>query len=125
MEYFLCKAVQGIKIAIEEGRFRVTQSEKELLDTFKRRQSPLNEWLYENDMTIGDLQDKKCISLYNQFMEWCDGNGYSRKMTAFTFKEDICSLYQMEIKMLTITEDAPPVQVFTKRGAFDSSFKPF
>lgn len=125
MEYFLFKAVQGIKIAIEEGRFRVSQSEKELLDTFKRRQSPLNEWLYENDMTIGDLQDKKCISLYNQFMEWCDGNGYSRKMTAFTFKEDICALYDMEIAFRSIEEGKVPVPTFYKRGEFDKNYKPF
>ena len=125
MEYFLYTAVQGIKIAIEEGRFRVTQSEKELLDTFKRRQSPLNEWLYENDMTIGDLQDKKCISLYNQFMEWCDGNGYSRKMTAFTFKEDICALYDMEIAFRSPEEGKVPVPTFYKRGEFDKNYKPF
>ena len=125
MQYFLFKAVEGISLAIEEGRFRIMQSEQQLLEMFKRRQSALNEWLYENDVTVADLYNKKCSVLYTQFMEWCSNNGYGKKPTAFTFKEDICSLYQMEIKMLTITEDAPPVQVFTKRGAFDSSFKPF
>lgn len=125
MQYFLFKAVEGIKTAIEEGRFRITQSERELLDMFKRRQSPLNEWLYENDMCIKDLQDKKCISLYNQFMEWCNNNGYSKKMTAFTFKEDVCALYDMEISFKTLEEGKVPTQVFYKRGEFDGNYKPF
>ena len=41
MEYFLFKAVDGVKLAIEEGRFRITQSEQKLLQIFKRRQSAL------------------------------------------------------------------------------------
>lgn len=125
MEYFLFNAVQGIKEAIEEGRFKITQSEKDLLDIFKRRQSPLNEWLYEYDMKLKDLQDKKCLSLYNQFMQWCDDNGYSKKMTAMTFKEDICALYDMEIAFHTIDKSKAPIQVFFKRGNCDLEYKPF
>lgn len=125
MEYFLFKAVEGIKEAIEEGRFKITQSEQELLDVFKRRQSPLNEWLYEQDMRIGDLQDKKCISLYNEFIEWCINNGYSKRMTAFTFKEDVCALYDMEVAHRTLVDGRVPVQVFFKRGEFDPEYKPF
>ena len=96
MEYFLFKAVEGIKIAIEEGRFKITQSERQLLDLFKRRQSPLHEWLYETDMTIGDLQEQKCLSLYTQFKEWCDQNGYSKIMTNYTFKDDIPIVRKLE-----------------------------
>ena len=124
MEYFLFKAVEGIKLAIEEGRFRVTQSEQQLLQIFKRRQSPLNEWLYECDMTIGDLHNKKALSFYAQFTEWCSSNGYSRIMSNFTFKEDVCALYDMEIRMQKVNGKAP-IQVFFKPGDFDENYKPF
>ena len=125
MQYFLFKAVQGITLAIEEGRFRIMQSERQLLEMFKRRQSALNEWLYENDITVGDLYNNKCSILYAQFIEWCTNNGYAKRPNAFTFKEDISALYQMEIKMVASDKEGIPVQVFTKRGDFDSSFKPF
>lgn len=125
MEYFLFKAVEGVKTAIEEGRFRITQSEQLLLDTFKRRQSPLHEWIYENDITVGDLHEQRCISLYSQFTEWCNLNGYSRIMNNFTFKEDICAMYDLEIELRQQEGRGAPAQVFFKRGEFDPSFKPF
>lgn len=124
MQYFLFKAVEGIKLAIEEGRFRINQSEQQLLELFKRRQSPLNEWLYENEMTAGDLHKAKCVTLYKQFQEWCASNGYNKVMTNFTFKEDLCALYDMELDMLREAGKAP-TQVFYKRGNFDPTFKPF
>ena len=125
MTYFLFKAVEGVKVAIEEGRFKVTQSERQLLDLFKRRQSPLHEWLYETDMTVGDLQEQKCLSLYQQFKEWCEQNGYNKIMTNYTFKDDICALYDMEISMIKKDNKAVPIQVFYKRGKFNPTYKPF
>lgn len=45
-------------------------------------------------------------------------------MTNFTFKEDVCALYDMELDLLK--EDGKvPKQVFYKRGNFDPNFKPF
>lgn len=125
MQYFLFKAVEGIKLAIEEGRFRITQSEQELLKTFKRRQSPLNEWLYENDICLGDLHCKKCIVLYKQFIEWCSNNGYSKLMTNFTFKEDMCALYDIEMRLMPLEDGKIPSQVFFKPGEFDKEKRPF
>ena len=125
MEYFLFKAVEGIKLAIEEGRFRVTQSEQQLLKIFKRRQSPLNEWLYENDMCLKDLHGAKCVTLYAQFVEWCGNNGYNRVINNFTFKEDVCALYDMEIQMRRAEGKGAPTQIFFKRGEFDGNYKPF
>lgn len=124
MEYFLFKAVEGIHIAIEEGRFRITHSEKQLLELFKRRQSPLNEWLYETEMTLGELHNRSCNVLYKQFIEWCNENGHNKTMTNFTFKEDICALYDMELNLCKEQGKAPK-QVFYKRGEFDSEFRPF
>lgn len=125
MSYFLFKAVEGVKTAIEEGRFKVTQSERQLLDLFKRRQSPLHEWLYETDMTIGDLHEQKCLSLYQQFKEWCDQNGYKKIMTNYTFKDDICALYDMSITMIKQDNKTVPIQVFYKHGKFNPTYRPF
>jgi len=124
MEYFLFKAVEGIKIAIEEGRFKISQSETELLDLFKRRQSSLNEWIYENDLRIADLHDKKCMTLYNIFIQWCDENKYTKQMTAFTFKEEICAIYDLDIEFEK-QEDRKTYQKFVKHGKFDPEYKPF
>ena len=124
MEYFLFKAVEGIMIALEEGRFRITQSEQQLLLLFKRRQNPLNEWLYDTNMTLGDVIGQKCIVLYKQFIEWCGDNGYSKLMTNFTFKEDMCALYGCYLKQ--IKEDGKPnTQIFDRRDDYDKNFMPF
>ena len=125
MEYFLFKAVEGIKTALEEGHFRITQSEQHLLDMFKRRQNPLNEWLYELGFTLGDLHMKKCITLFRQFTEWYEQNGHKGKMSSFTFKEDICALYDMDIRSVQTEGTTIPQQVFYKPGNFNKDFKPF
>ena len=124
MEYFLFKAVEGIKIAIEEGRFRITHSEVKLEELFKRRQSPLNEWLYENEICLADLHEQPCTVLYRQFVEWRDANGYTGKMTSATFKEDICKLYDLQLGTKQ-REGAPPQQIFYRHGQFDGSWRPF
>lgn len=123
MSYLLFKAVEGIKLAIEEGRFRISTSEEELLQLFKRRQSPINEWLYDNDMRVSDFHQKACMPLYNQYVEWANQNGYNKLLTAFSFKESICSLYDMELDRLRGERGLQ--QIFTKRGLFDPEYKPF
>ena len=123
MEYLLFKAVEGIKLAIEEGRFRISTSEEELLKLFKRRQSPINEWLYDNDMRIEDFHTKDCLPLYTQYIEWCNMNGYSKTMAAFSFKESICALYDLELDRVKTERGLK--QVFVKRGMFDPMYKPF
>ena len=124
MEYFLFKAVEGIKIAIEEGRFRITHSEVKLEELFKRRQSPLNEWLYENEICLADIHEHPCTVLYRQFIEWCDNNGYSKKMTSATFKDDVCKLYDLQLGSKQ-REGAPPQQIFYRHGQLDGSWRPF
>ena len=79
----------------------------------------------ETDMTIGDLQEQKCLALYTQFKEWCEQNGYNKIMTNYTFKDDICALYDMEISMIKKDNKTVPIQVFYKRGKFNATYKPF
>lgn len=124
MEYFFQKAAQGIMIAIEEGHFRIGESEAELLLKFKRRQSPLNEWLYDCDITAKDLHMHKFMPLYSQFKDWAEENGYNKVISSYSFKEDICALYGMELDM-QIIDGKGPFKVFIKRHDYNEDFKPF
>ena len=125
MEYFLFKAVEGIMIAIQEGHFRIEKSDAELLKLFQRRQSPINEWLYDSNITLGDLQDKPCLNLYPQFTAWCNLNGYTKPMSMFSFKEEICALYNMTIEFKVPDGGITPKAVFYRHGDFDPTYKPF
>lgn len=124
MEYFLFKAVEGIRTAIDEGRFRITKTEEELLNIFKRRQSALNEWLYETEMCLGDLHEKECRTLFAQFKAWAEENGYQKLMNIYTFKEDMCAIYDMETDLVK-RETGVPKMCFIKRGMFDPEYRPF
>ena len=126
MKYFFYKAVCGIKTALEEGRFRINQSDEELLNMFKRRQSSLHEWLYEGEYTLGDFHDHTCLGMYNIYKDWCEKNGYNKVMAMYSFKEEICSVFDLDTDMKRNTEGSRlSAQVFVKRGEFDASFRPF
>ena len=96
-----------------------------LLELFKRRQSPLHEWLYTMEITLGDLHNHPILPLYKQYVAWCEDNGYSKTLTTFSFKEDVCALYDVEIDMYKTEESKMPKQVFVKRGEFDENYRPF
>lgn len=123
MEYFFYKSVMGIKTAIEEGKFRIMYSENKLMQLFKRRQSPINEWIYDNNITVGDLQDQECQPFYVQFTDWCSRNGYDKVCTSFSFREELRCLYDMEVTVERI--DGRVVQRYHKVGEFDPNFVPF
>lgn len=125
MEYFLFKAVEGIRKVIEEGHFAINQSEQDLLRIFKCRQSPLNEWLYEMDITTGDLVNKPCLSMYGQFQEWAQTNGHARPMTATSFRDDVCALYDLETSFIIVDGQKSNKLQFIKIGDYDAKFKPF
>lgn len=125
MQYFLYKAVEGIKIAIEAGRFRINASEQQLMTVFKRRQSSLNEWLYETGLTLGDIHGSRCLTLFQTFMAWCSENGYTKLMTSFTFKEDLCALFDIELDLVCLEGKKIPTQCFMKRGDFDPDYRPY
>lgn len=114
MEYFLYKAVYWVGIALQEGQFRISQSEQELLRKFKCRQSSLNEWLYEDHVALRDIYGKGVLGLYSFYIEWANSNGYTKLPSVLTFKEDICALYNVEIDY-TGTEKRASQQIFTRR----------
>lgn len=125
MEYFLFKAVEGLKLAMEEGQLRYTISEQELLRKFRCRQSPLNEWLYEFDMTLGDITKTRAQSLYATFTTWAQENGYTKLPSTFTFKEDICSLYDCEVEH-KIEDNGGKQAYFVKHGSnINYTLRPF
>lgn len=114
MEYFLYKAVYWVGKALEEGQFRVSQSEQELLRKFKCRQSSVNEWIFEETITLGDIYNKGTLGLYSFYIEWAQSNNYQRLPSALTFKEDICALYEVEVGYLD-EKQTTASQVFTRR----------
>lgn len=122
-EYLLFKAVNGMSTVIREGKFRISVSEDKLIQLFKRRQSPINEWLYENALCLGDFHNQPCRPLYSQFTAWCSENGYAQPMSNFTFKEELCSIYDMEVR--NERSDKGVKNYFYKRGDFDPTYKPF
>lgn len=114
MEYFLYKAVYWVGIALQEGQFRISQSEQELLRKFKCRQSSLNEWVFEDSLTLGDIYGKGVSALYSFYIEWAQKNGYTKIPSVLTFKEDICALYGVEIDY-TGPERRAAQQIFSRR----------
>lgn len=128
MEYFLFRAVEGIKEAIEEGRFKINRSENSLLTLFRRRQSSINEWLFDNNLTLGDFHMHRTMEFYKEYCEWCVQNGYQLKVSHYSFREEICALYDLDVDFedkAKSTSEPAKVQIFIKRGLFDPSYKPF
>lgn len=114
MEYFLYKCVYWLGIALQEGQFRISQSEQELLRKFKCRQSSLNEWIFEDNVTLRDVYRASVTGLYTIYLEWAQRNGYTKLPSVLTFKEDICALYNVEIEF-TGEERRASQQIFSRR----------
>lgn len=126
MEYFLFKSVEAIKVALEEGHFRITNSQENLLQKFKCRQSPINEWIYEEDYCLGDIVNKRCMPLYAKFTNWCQENGHQKIMTLLSFKEEICAIFDCELGFeLKDNKKRTNITIFTKRGQIDEEWRPF
>lgn len=123
MEYLLYKAVQGIKKVLEEGHFRIDQSEEKMINMFKRRQSALNEWLYENSICMKDLHMATVQSLYSQFVAWCQVSGHTKIMTKMSFAEEVRTIFDMEVRLER--NEKGMRQYFYKDGNFDPEYRPF
>ena len=65
------------------------------------------------------------MALYSVFVDWCKNNGYLKQMSMFTFKEDICALYDVDVDFETRENKRTTTQIFYKRGNFDPTMKPF
>lgn len=113
MEYFLYNAVKWVGIAIQEGKFRISVSEGELLRQFKCRQSSLNEWLYEEDLTLAKFYKQSVNVMYALYTDWALANGYTHLPSMLSFKEDINALFGT----IAVTENDPLTkgrrQIFT------------
>lgn len=114
MEYFLYKAVYWVGIALQEGQFRISQSEAELLRRFRCRQSSLNEWIFEDNIKLRDIYGVGVNALYSLYIEWAQRNGYQKLPSMMTFKEDVCALYNVEIAF-TGEERKASQQIFSRR----------
>lgn len=66
-----------------------------------------------------------CMTLYKQFMEWCETAGYMKKMNLFSFKEEVSKTYDVYIDSLGSEGPDKNKLVFKRRGEFDGEWKPF
>ena len=107
------------------GHFRIVQSEQALLDVFRRRQSPLIEWLYEHGFCLKDFVNKRCMTMYRQFRDWLDNNGYKGQMSMFSFKEELMALFDLDVGFISLNEDETPTQCFLKHGEYDEEYRPY
>lgn len=124
-QYIFTKAVMAIGQVLERGSFAIMESESAILNKFKCRQSPLNEWLYECDVCAADIHNKHCVTLYNSFVMWCGDNGYTKFMTSYNFKEAICQYFNARIKAIRNENGGAPKQVFEVDENVAKDYKPF
>lgn len=129
MEYFLFKSVEAINHVYKTGKFSIMHSDQELLAKFKCRQSSMNEWIYEANIQLRDIHNAPCYKLYNEFVAWAKDNNYQSMPSIFTFKEDIVSLYNVDVASSeNETIGGKKTSIFKRRGNLteeDMNFNPF
>lgn len=125
MEYFIFKAVEAVSQALEVGHMVITQGEDQLIEQFRRRQSAFFEFVYEYDLRLKDIILKPCMTLYKQFSEWCDSAGYVKKITMFSFREEVTKMYDCYTDQMGGDGPDKNKMVFKRRGEFDPEWKPF
>lgn len=127
MEYFLYQAVYWVGVALQEGQFRINESESDILRKFKCRQSSINEWVYDENLTLGEVYEKNTYALFSMYYEYAGKNGHTKLPSHTTFKEEMCSLYNLEIGYRTkehranqsiFVRDIPPTEEELNRLPF-------
>ena len=63
--------------------------------------------------------------MYGQFQEWAQTNGHARPMTATSFRDDVCALYDLETSFIIVDGQKSNKLQFIKIGDYDAKFKPF
>lgn len=124
-EYLLIKAVYAVHKLLQDKRFIINQSESAILNMFRCRQSPINEWLYDCEIAAKDIDGASCITLYNNYTMWCGANGYSKFMTSFNFKETICQYFTARTILVKGENNHAPRQIFQVDKNIDPDYKPF
>ena len=71
MEYFFYKAVQGIHLALQRGRFTIMESEASLKLKFQVGQSNLKKWLQAYQYEIKDIVNKNTTELFQDYKTFC------------------------------------------------------
>lgn len=124
-EYLFIKAVDAVSRLLRDKRFIINQSESAILNMFKCRQSPINEWVYESELKAKDVDGASTVTLYNSYTMWCSSNGYSKFLTSFNFKETICNYFNAKTIMMKGENNHAPKQIFQVDPNVDPEYKPF
>jgi P4 family phage/plasmid primase-like protien len=99
MEYFIFKAVKAISYALHKGEFEIHQTSGDILKKFKRRQSAVYEYIHRHKHTLRYFYNTHCGAHFSMFHEWAVSNGF-KSMTSTTFREEICALFDLEVRRL-------------------------
>lgn len=62
--------------------------------------------------------------MYAQFKDWCANAGYNKVPSLYSYKEDICATYNVEVDMFE-ENGRLKRQMFVRRGKLDLDYKPF
>lgn len=88
IEYFFCKAVENIHLALQRGRFTITTSEDNLKLKFQVNQSNLKKWLQAYQYNIKDVEHRTISALFLDFKQFCMDSLCNPSMKQ-TFQDDI------------------------------------
>ena len=125
MEYLFFKAVEAIRIAIERGRFTINESEEDMLREYKRNQSAVTNWVYDNDYCAEDFVNKKSLAMYGLFKNWAENMGYKTVPTQLEFREQICMLYNLKTELRSVEDGQPRIISFQPDKNYRAEYKPF
>lgn len=94
MEYFFCKACEGIHNVLNRGHFIQEESDSMLKQRFKVQQSSIHRWCQLEHITPSYLINKGLKTIYQEYRLWCLECGYNT-FAYGNFIENIISLYNL------------------------------
>ena len=94
MEYFFYKACEAIHRVLITGHFTLQESEENLKQKFKVRQSSINKWCQLEYITTEILLNKGLKSIYQDYKLWCGLCGYG-PFNYGNFVESIIKQYKL------------------------------
>jgi len=81
-------ALVGLQILNDAGGFTIPESNKELLEEYRRDADPARAFFYENYTFSPNAWGVNCRELYNEYKQYCDNNG-CRPMNNRTFGQQV------------------------------------
>lgn len=98
-EYFFRMAVEAIGAAIQRGQLIADEMDDDLITKFKLRQSSVNQYVHSANINIGYLHHRRIQHVFNHYKDWCKENGYEKTVTSTTLKEELNTMFNVEVEI--------------------------